>query len=741
MAYQPPKHIPNNYLPTINTNKYIQSAVQDPSEISTSFTTSANTFAGKQPIFALQNSGNQTITGNLNVTGNITGGDNLSVTNGITSDNLSVTNGITSDAISTNDLIVGSGKITLSDAAGNQTLEAIGTDLFYDGQLIAKASDLQNISDWADYPAIAQVNINNKGINEATTISFGNNANTLAIDGANNLTYNGEIIETGINGNVADWANFAAVAKIDVDDKGINNAATISLGNNTNTLAFDGANNLTYNGAVINTGEPTAGVTTLNGLNNAVSLTSTGSSVAITEVGNNINLEANAVKTLNGLTSTVNLTSTGSSITITEDGNNINLEANTGGNVASWATYPAVADINLNAKNIFNNNNGFSVTNDRGANVLGASSMTFDANNGAGGNITMNANSGYLGTSFGRINLNANGGNNLGVSTGGTINITSNCPSGGTGVIGGQINIIANTPAGIIPTATAKILTNAAGILSWAGATSPIASAAGINYLHGDLSCNITAGTSPLISDPATVYIYGLNGTLMYGTQYMGRIRPYNDLVTNPSDLRIEKYNNGFTTGYVVLDGVKSIAMESTGAITGVNTINGVAYPPPPAPVYQATYYKTVNQTLNGPNGTGNTDITFDATGAWNNDGGYITHTNGTTNFTVVTSGLYQLEFNANIRGTGVAWTGSKSINIDITRSPIVEQAVIQQSATQNSGTDYGQTVSTTYYLLAGDVINLRINNIYTSITTPFAVGVANTFDLNTFFTWRYISA
>ena len=155
--------------------------------------------------------------------------------------------------------------------------------------------------------------------------------------------------------------------------------------------------------------------------------------------------------------------------------------------------------------------------------------------------------------------------------------------------------------------------------------------------------------------------------------------------------------------------------------------------------VFIATYYKSANQILSGPNAPGNTDITFDLTASWNNDGGYITHTNGTTAFVVVKSGLYQLEFNANIKGTGVAWTGSKSVNIDITRSPIAEVAVIQQSATQNSGTDFGQCVSASFYLVAGDVINCRIFNIYTSATQPLAVGVSSTFDLNTFFTWRFI--
>jgi len=56
-------------------------------------------------------------------------------------------------------------------------------------------------------------------------------------------------------------------------------------------------------------------------------------------------------------------------------------------------------------------------------------------------------------------------------------------------------------------------------------------------------------------------------------------------------------------------------------------------------------YYKSVNQNLT----SGATDITFDLTQTWNNTGGYVTHTNGSTDFTVNQTGLYQLEFNTTI--------------------------------------------------------------------------------------------
>jgi hypothetical protein len=154
--------------------------------------------------------------------------------------------------------------------------------------------------------------------------------------------------------------------------------------------------------------------------------------------------------------------------------------------------------------------------------------------------------------------------------------------------------------------------------------------------------------------------------------------------------------------------------------------------------VKQATYYKTTRQNLV----SGNTVITFDGLGSWNNVGGYITHVSGSTDFTVVQTGLYQLEFNALIIVNSGAWvlTNNKTVNILIARSPIVGQAILQNTSIQGVQS-YSQSVVGTYYLVAGDVITTSIGNIYTGTPVPQAECLTNTFDLNTFFTWTYISS
>jgi len=153
---------------------------------------------------------------------------------------------------------------------------------------------------------------------------------------------------------------------------------------------------------------------------------------------------------------------------------------------------------------------------------------------------------------------------------------------------------------------------------------------------------------------------------------------------------------------------------------------------------FQATYYKSANQNLS----SGATDITFDLSGAWNNDGGYITHTDGTTAFTVVEAGLYQLEWFAAVLANGAAWTTAtnKTVSIDITRSPGTEQVVITDSALIATGSNYNQTISSTFNLEAGDVINCRVVNTFTG-GPPQALAVANTIDLNTWFSWRFVGS
>jgi hypothetical protein len=164
----------------------------------------------------------------------------------------------------------------------------------------------------------------------------------------------------------------------------------------------------------------------------------------------------------------------------------------------------------------------------------------------------------------------------------------------------------------------------------------------------------------------------------------------------------------------------------------------------PPAPLYQATYYKTTDQSFGANDGSSN-EVTFNADAAWNNSNGYITHAPGSKDFVVVQAGMYQLEWNVSVAANGATWnTGNnKVISIDLTRDiggPLLERAVIGQTAVGATGQDYSQSVCSTFHLQAGDVINLSVFGLYAT-NVPVIKGIQNEIDLNSWFTWRYIAS
>ena len=275
---------------------------------------------------------------------------------------------------------------------------------------------------------------------------------------------------------------------------------------------------------------------------------------------------------------------------------------------------------------------------------------------------------------------------------------------------------------------------------------------------------NIAAGTSlaPLI-------LFTSGATLVPVLNLEGSILKYTDIQTDLSGNKLAvKFNAGtqtitatMTNNTITLDGA-SVIIKNIGAlpvtlfqcanscllagnVTDPNNmiifpgsfLDNVPSGGGGGAVYQATYYKTTAQNMT----SGNTDVTFDGEATWNNDNGYITHTGGTTAFTVVQAGLYQLEFNATILINGATWTttANKTINIDITRSPTAEQTIVSSTGLQGQQS-YSQSICSTFYLDAGDVINLRLGNTFTSGPAQIQQ-LQNTFDFNTFFTWTYISA
>ena len=247
--------------------------------------------------------------------------------------------------------------------------------------------------------------------------------------------------------------------------------------------------------------------------------------------------------------------------------------------VSSITTTQLLAPQNLTVnagRYLLNSGTGYSNRVDNGTDVGTNSFYRVTAQNGNRGEISFTANAGFGGAP-GEINLTANGGGVPGLAFGGLINIT------------------ANTPLGTDPTLTSAVKISAAGINSYAGAVPSIGSLLGYNFIYGTLGVSLCAGLPPSgVQFPGTIYLYGTTGITVGSqmntgsdiTQSDGGL--YTKLVTGywagipyaPQTLAIQGRQTVAGNSYVTLSNVTSLAFDS-GAITGLQTINGAAYPPP----------------------------------------------------------------------------------------------------------------------------------------------------------------
>lgn len=226
-----------------------------------------------------------------------------------------------SQRTTTQDLTVNSGTITLVDASGSQILQGIGTDLFYDGQLIAKANDIQNISDWALYPAIGDVDVNGKSLNlveQITDVSggFGTVGQVLSSTGSQ-IAWT-----TPSAGNANQWATFPAVQNVDVSGQSLNRVAQLTdvsggFGTAGQLLSSDGSK-IVWTTPVV----PPSGVTTLNTQSGAIDISSANANLTVdASVPGTILLTAIAapggVPSVNGETGPITITTDPATVTVT----------------------------------------------------------------------------------------------------------------------------------------------------------------------------------------------------------------------------------------------------------------------------------------------------------------------------------------------------------------------------------------------------------------------------------------
>ena len=504
------------------------------------------------------------------------------------------------------------GSVLLNDPSGTQVLQAIGNDLFYNNELLAKAGDIQDIADWALYPALADVNMNGKNLLDVSSA-------TVTVLNATNINAGGIAatggINAGISGIIAGGINTNGVGPItsnDVTTTTVTASGNVQAGSVTSTGAVSGSS-----------------LRTTGGLDMTNSGITRASSVGISAAG---------LAPYGALSSPDGVMLTWNGQAITTGG---------GGNVANWSNYPALTDVDMSAHNILNAANinstatvvanafgviggglgiggntiqgantaqtnlyagatqllnlqgntvaststggdstrssagaisdsavvAHTMTVDRGLNITAPATINMTARNGTGGSIQLNADAGTgVGPAqigYGAIQLNAQGANNGLFNLGGKIDLTAY--SAGVGDYGG---------------ATSRVSASAATIALSAGAAPVLPGLAGSMNLFGQGAVSIVASLLPpvLPQVPETIYMYGLgipgtsggirmespNGIQHLSDSYMGNLYPLDG-----GGLNIQ--GRSLPTGTVNISNVTNFSMNDGASVLKTDQINSVS--------------------------------------------------------------------------------------------------------------------------------------------------------------------
>lgn len=114
-------------------------------------------------------------------------------------------------------------------------LSNVSNKLYFAGQELTDASG--GGANWSAFPALQDVSMNNFSLRAISTLQFQDTAKLYSQTG-NNLFYNGQPVQYGAASNVSKWANYTAVNNVNMNTSSITNAGNIGAVN----LALSGSN-------------------------------------------------------------------------------------------------------------------------------------------------------------------------------------------------------------------------------------------------------------------------------------------------------------------------------------------------------------------------------------------------------------------------------------------------------------------------------------------------------------------
>jgi hypothetical protein len=385
------------------------------------------------------------------------------------------------------------GDVLLVDASGTQVLQSVDGNLFYNQELLARASDIEDISQWSDYPVLnpAGVDFNGNPLKNATNIdATGSITAGGAIEG-DSITVSGDIVGGGT---------------LTLPDAITAGSLTVSNGINTLTSSIS-TSGLSTNSTIPTLNQIVTGSVITETIEATTSATLKGASLsdALDMANNPINRASSINISNSGFAPYGQLTSPNGTQLLW---NGAAVATGAAGDTSLWANFAAVAPIkgggqpmsnvttinttsditsatnitagtNLQSDNLIQIanptvNNPLKVTAKNASGLLVSSLAGGIANVASAGNIESTASGDVnLTTTGGNVNVTAY--NNVVVDSGNDINMTAdgglnpillsainiNAKNGG----GGQVNIVAD-PAALTPVPGAVYITANGGTIN-----------------------------------------------------------------------------------------------------------------------------------------------------------------------------------------------------------------------------------------------------------------------------------
>ena len=455
------------------------------------------------------------------------------------------------------------------------------------------------------------LDMSNTAISRASTVNISNSGfapyGALTSPDGVALTWNGATINTGSAGSAAGWANYPAVTSINANSNDINNAGTVNSGN---VIIGGGTSGLLQTSRITTLsgpGAPGLQVTAYPGLSvtaDAGNITTTAGAVSGT---GNINTTAKGVITdtaygeVHTITNNFEVTCDGGLNPITTPNINLVAKNGNGGQINITADPGSVAALG-GAINITANGGTVILPTDPPTSVTVGGEVNIFANTGSGGLYTLtsavNIAAAGVNSYAGAIPpVGSLAGYNFIYGTGG-VSICAGLPSSGfqlpltTYLYGvgslGFTGVRLQSPNGIgmlSPVYATDIYPFDGTDLTIQGRSAPSA-----NVVIKDCSSLTTTPSGSVITD----FVNSLSG---FGIFYKDSLNPqtssqgvYTNFLKPPQataagvpNLTIAGNAFGGNNNYVNLANVGTLSFDATasGALTGVQSINGASWPPP----------------------------------------------------------------------------------------------------------------------------------------------------------------